>query len=142
MAGIPSIVEKTISTEAAGRCVAAALEAAGAMGVPVSVAVLDASGQLKAFARMDGSPLLSISTSQRKAYTAAAIGRPTKTLYDAFSSDPALLGLIGGLPGLAVIPGGVTIRDGETVIGAVGVSGATGEQDTTIAESAAAKVGA
>jgi uncharacterized protein GlcG (DUF336 family) len=134
-----SVEQRTISAEAAERCLAAARAKAAELGVAVSIAVVDAAGGLKAFLHLDGAPPLSVVVSQRKAYTAAALRTPTQTLYDTYSGGP-LLTLIGALPGVAPLGGGVPIREGETVIGAIGASGATAEQDVEVATAAAAAV--
>jgi uncharacterized protein GlcG (DUF336 family) len=66
-----------------------AAAAAEAMGVPVTVAVVDESGVLKQFGRMDGAALVSVQTAMNKAYAAAAIGMPTDDFYTAIESDAA-----------------------------------------------------
>ena len=137
---IATVEQRTISDEGARRCVAAARAQATELGLAVSIAVVDATGVLKAFVRVDGAPLLSVVVAQRKAYTAVAAGMPTQALYDGYRDEPVLLGLIGGLPGAAVIGGGVPLYHGDALVGAVGVSGGSVEQDVTIAEAAAAAV--
>jgi uncharacterized protein GlcG (DUF336 family) len=64
------IQKNSISAELAQKMVDAALAKANAIGVPVNVAILDDGGNLKAFSRMDGAPILSIEIAQNKAYTA------------------------------------------------------------------------
>ena len=133
-----SVEQRTISAAGAAAAVEAARVKAAELGIAVSVAVVDPAGVLKAFARLDGSPLLSVNTCQQKAYTAVAVGIPTKDFHARYADQPALLGLIGGLPGLAVIGGGVPIYEGSALIGGVGVSGASAEQDAEVAGAAAA----
>lgn len=133
-----SMSQPVISRADAAACLAAAEKHAAELGIPVSVAVVDSAGTLKAFARADGASLLSVAVSQRKAYTAAAIGVATDALYEAFHSDPALLMLIGGQPGLALIGGGVPIHESTHLIGAVGAAGGSKEQDAEIAAAGAA----
>jgi uncharacterized protein GlcG (DUF336 family) len=137
-----SVEQRTISADAAERCVAAARASATGIGVAVSIAVVDAAGILKAFLHMDGAPVLSVAVSQRKAYTAAALRTSTQDFYDAYRDQPTMLTLIGALPGIAPLGGGVPVREGDTVIGAIGASGATAEQDVAVATSAAAAVSA
>jgi len=72
-------------------CDQATLVKAGAIGVPENVAVLDDGGNLKAFARMDGAPILSIEISLHKAYT-ALFGLATHDFFKFIQTDPSLLG--------------------------------------------------
>jgi uncharacterized protein GlcG (DUF336 family) len=75
---VPNLIEKnSISSELAQRMVDAALVKATAIGVAENVAVVDDGGNLKAFARMDGAPILSIEISQHKAYTAPRLDSPS-----------------------------------------------------------------
>ena len=93
------------------------------MGVSENVAVLDDGGNLKAFRRMDGAPILSIEIAQNKAYT-ALFGVPTQDFFDFIQRDPSLLAGIPTLARVAAYGGGFPIKvDGE-VVGAIGVSGA------------------
>jgi uncharacterized protein GlcG (DUF336 family) len=106
-----------------------------AMMAPVTVAVVDESGVIKEFKRMDGAPLVSVQTAIHKAYAAAAIGMPPDEFFTAIESDPAAIASFANRPGLALIAGGLpVVVDGE-VAGAVGVAGAmTGAEDRCIAE--------
>ena len=133
-----SIEQRTIGADAAERCIAAARARATELGVAVSIAVVDVAGGLKAFLHMDGAPPLSVAVSQRKAYTAAALRIPTQALYDTYREEPAMLSLIGALPGVAPLGGAVPIREGDAVIGAIGASGATAEEDVEVATAGAA----
>jgi glc operon protein GlcG len=137
---VTSVEQRTISRADAQRCIEAAEQKAAEIGLPVSVAVVDGAGVLKAFARTDGASLLSVAVSQRKAYTAAAVGAPTDALFGAMEQAPSLLVLVGTQPGLALIGGGAPIQDGGAVVGAVGVSGGSAEQDAEVAAAAAAAV--
>jgi uncharacterized protein GlcG (DUF336 family) len=107
------------------------------MEVPVTVAVVDESGVLKQFGRMDGAALVSVQTAMNKAYAAAAIGMPTDEFYAAIESDEAAVASFAHRPGLALIAGGVPLLIEGQIAGAVGVAGAmTGEEDRRIAEAA------
>lgn len=128
----------TVSYDAARRVVAAAAERAAAEGIAVCIAVADPGGNLVAFGRMDGAPLLSAKIAEDKAYTVAAFnGVPTGHWYGMIKDEPALLTGIVHRDRLVVFGGGVPlIVDGQRV-GAVGVSGGSAEQDVTCATAGA-----
>ncbi len=132
---------RTVSLEAARRAVTACIEKARELGVEVAVAVADQAGNLKAFARMDGAPLLSSQIAQDKAWTAAAFGLPTHAWWDVVKDEPPLLHGIVKTDRLIVFGGGVPLRSGDRVVGGLGVSGATAEQDRAIAEAGADALG-
>ena len=96
----------------------------------VSIAIVDANGDLLAFRRLDGASLASIDISQGKARTAARARRPTKALEDAVAAGRT--GLVTA-PGMVLMQGGLPITVNGITIGAVGVSGATSEQDEQVA---------
>lgn len=114
----------------------AALAAAEAEDVRVSCCVVDANGHELTAARMDGAKWFTAGVARSKARTAAAMGADTGALTDLKSAYPELVTLIDGqLPfDFTTLPGGVVIRDGDTVLGAVGVSGAHPDQDVACAE--------
>ncbi len=130
-------------TYAAGRAaVDAALERAAEMGVAVNVAVTDPSGALLAFARMDGAPLLSSGIAQDKAWTVSAFnGVATHEFFGLIEDEPALREGIVHRDRLVVFGGGVPVRVDGVLVGAVGVSGGTADQDREIAEAGAAALG-
>jgi glc operon protein GlcG len=100
------------------------------------IAVVDTNGDLVHFLRMDGSPINSVTLSQRKASTAARYQRPTQTFYDAYGTGPRLTRIIAAVsnldPALVVLPGGFPLVEGGKLIGAIGCSGGTGDQDTQV----------
>lgn len=96
----------------------------------VSIAVVDANGDLLAFRRLDGASLASIDISQGKARTAARVRRPTKTLADAVAGGSTVL---LSAPNIILMQGGLPISVNGVWLGAVGVSGATSEQDEQVA---------
>jgi uncharacterized protein GlcG (DUF336 family) len=96
----------------------------------VSIAIVDANGDLLAFRRLDGASLASIDISQGKARTAARVRRPTKMLADAVAGGSSVL---LSAPGLVLMQGGLPISLNGIWLGAVGVSGATSEQDEQVA---------
>jgi glc operon protein GlcG len=123
-----------LTHEGAQVLLAAATAHAEKMKVPQCIAVVDEGCNLVAFIRMDGARVLSITSSQRKAMTAATIGKPTgDTMEDlglmlAHATDGRMVNLKGGLP---------VIVDGQ-VIGGIGVGSGTGEQDREVANVALA----
>lgn len=131
----------SISLAGAETIIDAALAEAGAMGVAVTVVVVDESGVLKAMGRMDGAPLVSIETATNKAYAAAAIGMAPDDFYEAIKADGAAVESFAGRPGLALIAGGMPIVTDGGVAGGIGVAGAmTGAEDRRIAEKALSAV--
>src|SRR3954471_1772194 len=124
-----NVVKKhSISSELAQKMVDAAVAKAGELGVTENVAILDDGGNLMAFARMDGAPILSIEMAQNKAYT-ALFGVSTQEFFDFIQGDPSLLAGIPTMARVAAWGGGFPIKvDGE-IVGAIGVSGAPAVQN-------------
>lgn len=102
------------------------------LGVAVCIAVVDAGGHLKSFIRMDGSILGAVDVAQRKARTAAMFGAPSGE-FGTLVVEERLLGMELTNGGLVGFPGGLPIYYAETLIGALGVSGATANEDLEIA---------
>lgn len=129
---------QTVSLEAAQRMAAAAEAEARRNGWPVAIAIVDAHGGLIHFQRLDGTQAASLDIALGKARTAARFRRSTKALEDAVAGGrTVLLSVEGILP----LEGGVPITvDGE-VIGAIGVSGVTSQQDAQVAEAGVAALG-
>jgi uncharacterized protein GlcG (DUF336 family) len=103
---------------------------------PLTVAVLDASGCLVSFKREDGSSLLRPEIAQAKAWGALAMGMGSRALAQRASAQPAFVSAVNALAGgrLIPVPGGVLIRSNDqSVIGAVGITGATSDQDEACA---------
>ena len=125
---------KVISLDAA-RTIAAAAEAeAKKQGWTVAIAVVDLSGGLILFHRFDDVQAASLDLAIAKARTSARFKRPTKALSDAIAAGRmALLAAEGYLP----LEGGVPVTVGGKVVGAVGVSGVTSEQDAVVAQAGA-----
>jgi uncharacterized protein GlcG (DUF336 family) len=121
---VANVVKKhSISSELAQKMVDAAAAKAREIGVSENVAILDDGGNLKAFVRMDGAPILSIEIAQNKAYT-ALFGVSTHDLFNFIQSDPSLLAGMPTLARMAAWGGGFPIKvDGE-IVGAIGLSGA------------------
>ena len=130
----------SISFELAQNMVNAAVAKARELGVAENVAILDDGGNLKAFSRMDGTPIPTIEIAQNKAYT-ALFGVSTQDFFNFIQGDPSLLAGIPTLARVAAWGGGFPIKvDGE-VVGAIGVSGApTVQNDVDCARAALALV--
>lgn len=132
----------TISLFQAETVIAAARARADEHGVAVAFAVVDAGGNLVAFARADGATLITIDTAIGKAFTAVSIGGDTANLTPAIQPGGPLFGtglVLAGARSLVPYAGGVLIQADGRVIGALGVSGApSSELDHEIAAAAAA----
>lgn len=129
----------TITLEDAQRVVAAAEEKAVEIGQPMDIAVVDAGGNLKTHVRMDGAFVGSINISINKAYTAIAFQTETKDLAPLAQSGQELFGLSDAAGGrIVVFGGGIPLRRGDEVVGAIGVSTGTVDQDQAVAEAGAA----
>jgi uncharacterized protein GlcG (DUF336 family) len=128
-----------LTLEAAERILAAATKKAAELGTRMDVAVVDAGGNLKAFVRMDGAWLGSIDISLRKARTARWFDMNTGEIGKLSQPGGPLFGIEHSNGGLITFPGGVPLKDGEgNVVGAVGVSGSTVENDHAVAVAGAA----
>ena len=127
-----------IGLDRARGLVDAALAEAGKRGWPLNIAVVDTHGDLVAFARMDGAMLASVAVAQGKARTAARFRRETRVFYDAVETGHPYVTSLD--PGLVASPGGVPLVAEGRLIGAVGCSGGTGDQDATVCKAAAASL--
>ncbi|HEV3504097.1 MAG TPA: heme-binding protein [Actinomycetes bacterium] len=125
-----------LTHEGALRVLEAAMACAEAQGTPQCIAVVDDGGHLLAFVRMDGAKFLSVQTAQRKAVTAADRRSPTGGLEPGHDlrlslvTDGRLTNLKGGLP---IVVGG-------QLLGAVGVSSGSGEEDLEVAKAGVAAI--
>ena len=119
--------------------IAAAVARAQLMGVPMNIAVFDAGANLKAFLRMDDALLGSADIALGKARTAALFGMNTEAIGEYCRPGGPSYGLENSNGGLVVFAGGVPLRDATgTLVGAVGVSGGSPDQDAAVANAAAA----
>ena len=133
------IQKNSISAELAQKTVDAALAKAKAIGVPVNVAILDDGGNLKAFSRMDGAPILSIEIAQNKAYT-ALFGLPPQDFFNCIQGEPSLLAGVPQVARVAAYGGGFPIKVDGAIVGAIGVSGGTMQNDVDCAQAALGEV--
>lgn len=123
----------------ARRVIAAAEKKAGDVGQPMNIAVADAGGNLIAHVRMDGAWLGSIDISIKKAYTSRAFDIATKDLAEHSQSGGQFFGIHTSNDGRVMIfAGGIPLKRDGKVVGAIGVSGGSGEQDHAVAEAGAA----
>lgn len=105
------------------------------IGVPMCIAVTDESGQLIAFERMDGGKITSSVIAQDKAYTAAGAKRTTESYGVASQPGKPAYGINAAIGGrLMVVAGGIPVVAGGEVVGAVGVSSGTPDQDSVCAQ--------
>jgi uncharacterized protein GlcG (DUF336 family) len=131
-----------LTLEAAERIVAAAKKKAAKINTKMDIAVVDAGGNLKAFVRMDGAWLGSIDIAQRKARTARGFDMNTGEIGKLSQPGGPLYGIEHSNGGLITFPGGVPLKNAKgKVVGAIGVSGSTVENDHTVAMAGAAALG-
>src|ERR1700736_3517641 len=132
------IKKHSISYELAQKMANAAVAKATELGVTENVAILDEGGNLKAFSRMDGTPIPTIEIAQNKAYT-ALFGVSTQEFFNFIQDDPSLLAGIPTLSRVAAWGGGLPIKVTGEIVGAIGLSGApTVQNDVDCARAALA----
>lgn len=128
-----------ITLNDAKRIIAAAEKKANEIGQPMNVAVADAGGNLVAHVRMDGSWIGSIDISIKKAYTSRAFDIATKDLASHSQSGGQFFGIHASNDGrIMIFAGGIPLKRNGKVVGAIGVSGGSGDQDHAVAEAGAA----
>ena len=128
-----------ITLEDARRIIAAAEKKAKEIGQPMNIAVADAGGNLVAHVRMDGAWIGSIDISIKKAYTSRAFDIATKDLAEHCQSGKQFFGIHASNDGrIMICAGGIPLKRERIVVGAIGVSGGSGEQDHAVAEAGAA----
>jgi uncharacterized protein GlcG (DUF336 family) len=122
----------------AQRIVEAAVTKAKEIGQPMNIAVVDAGTNLTAFVRMDGAWLGSIDIAINKAFTAKAFDVSTRDLGRNSQPGDQFFGIhVSNHARVMIFAGGIPIKANGQVVGAVGVSGGSGEQDQAVAEAAA-----
>lgn len=141
MQGNTTVTVPQISDEAAAAACAAAVAHARRLGIRINVAVCDGSGTLLAFRRMHGAFLHSVEIAIDKAYTAAGFGMPTRKLFDLIRNDEALRLGLPQRPRLIVFGGGLPICQDGTLVGGIGVSGGSAEEDEACAAAGLAAIG-
>jgi len=128
-----------ITLEDARRIIAAAEAKAREIGQPMNIAVADAGGNLVAHIRMDNAWIGSVDISIKKAWTSRAFDITTKDLAKNSQSGDQFFGIHASNNGKVMIfAGGVPLKKDGQVVGAIGVSGGSGEEDHAVAEAGAA----
>lgn len=117
--------EKNMSLELANQIASATVAACTTNGYNVAAAVLDRAGTLRAFQRADNAGPHTVAAAQAKAFTSASAKNTTAAMLEGLQKTPAAATLVN-IPGFLVLGGGVPIKVGNEVIGAVGVAGAPG----------------
>ena len=130
-----------VDAQTANKLLAAATKKSFEIGVKMNIAVVDAGANLKAFHRMDGAWLGSIDIACKKARTARQFDMATGEIGSLSQPGGALFNIEHSNGGLISFPGGLPlVNKNGRVIGAVGVSGSSVEDDQTVAEAAIASV--
>src|ERR1700680_3546493 len=128
-----------VSLADARRVIAAGEKKAAEIGQPMNIAVADAGGNIVAHVRMDGAWIGSIDISQKKAYTSRAFDIATKDLGQHSQSGGQFFGIHASHDRkLMIFAGGFPLKKDGKVVGAIGVSGGSGDQDHAVAEAGAA----
>ncbi|WP_372780308.1 heme-binding protein [Litorivivens sp.] len=140
MSGL-TFTSESISSAAALTLIDRAVAKASEMDLAVAIAVVDTDGMLKAFHRMDGTPVIAVDAVPAKA-RAALMGLSTEELAEALSDNQANLLSMVTMKDVTLLGGGLPIRSADRIIGAIGVGGALTEEDVAIAEAALAALSA
>jgi glc operon protein GlcG len=135
----PIIKIPTLSGPGARLVLAAAEKAAMAQGLKVSIAVVDNAGNLLSFQRSSSACITTIEAAIRKARTAAQLGAPTKVFEDLLNAGMTSL---LAFEFVSASQGGIPLIAGGAVIGGIGSSGASGDEDETVANAGAAALAA
>ncbi len=117
--------EKNISLELANQIAAASVAACSAKGYAVTATVVDRAGLVRAVQRADNAGPHTLAASQQKAFTSASARNNTLAMMEGAQKNPAAANLVH-IPGFLLLGGGVPVRAGNDVIGAVGIGGAPG----------------
>lgn len=118
-------VEKNMSLDLANQIAAATVAACSASGYNVTAAVVDRAGSLRALQRADNAGPHTLAASQHKAFTSASARNTTLAMMEAAQKNPAAANLTD-IPGFLLLGGGVPVKAGDEVIGAIGIGGAPG----------------
>ena len=128
-----------MSLALARKVIAAAERKAKQIKQPMNIAVVDEGGNLVAHVRMDGAWIGSIDISINKAFTSRAFDIATKDLAEHSQSGGQFFGIhVSNRGRIMIFAGGIPLRQDGKVIGAIGISGGSGEQDQAVAEAGAA----
>jgi glc operon protein GlcG len=125
-----------IGIEAAKKVAAAAIAEAKKNSLTMAISVVDTAGNLVYFEKMDGTQTGSVNVSLEKARSAVLFKRPTKAFQDAVAQGGVGLRMLG-LPGAVPVEGGIPLMEGGKIVGAIGASGGTSDQDGQTAQAGA-----
>jgi glc operon protein GlcG len=120
----------SIGLEKAKQVMAAAENEAKRRNWKMNIAVVDTNGELVHFSRMEGAQIASVPISIGKARTAARFRRESRVFYNVYETGHSYVGTLD--PGLVASPGGFPLLDAGKLVGAIGCSGGTGDQDAAI----------
>jgi uncharacterized protein GlcG (DUF336 family) len=119
--------------------ISAAEKRASAIGQPMNIAVVDSGANLIAHVRMDGAWIGSIDISINKAFTARVLDISTKDLATDSQPGKQFFGIhVSNHGRIMIFAGGIPLKQNKKIVGAIGVSGGSGEQDQTVAEAGTA----
>ena len=136
LAQMPNPYGAPINLDAAKKAAAAAITEARKNNWTMAIAITDIGGDLVYFEKMDGTQMGSVKVAQGKSRSAALWKRPTKVLQDLVAEGGAGLRILG-LEGAVPIEGGLPLLIDGKFVGAIGVSGGTGQQDGVVAKAGA-----
>lgn len=117
--------QRTLGLELANQLAAAGVAACQGMGYHVTVTVVDRAGLVRAVQRADNAGPHTLDASRQKAYTAASARNPTSAMLETSQKNPGAAHL-GDIPGFLLLGGGVPVKIGNDVVGAIGIGGAPG----------------
>ena len=138
--GLADVLQiQRISLALADRVIAAAVDCAAQAGTPQNIAVVDESGHLVAFKRMDGAKFIAVEIAINKAFTASGSRKATAILSTAAAPGAPAFGIQTQHAGrFTTLPGGLPLEIAGAVVGAVGVSSGSAVEDQAVAEAAVA----
>jgi uncharacterized protein GlcG (DUF336 family) len=125
-----------ITLDQAENLLAKAKGKAKEIGIPMNIAILDTAGHLKSFLRMDGAFLGSIDIAMKKAKTAMLFRMNSEAVGEFLKPEIGAFGMEASSGGLMGFPGGIPIKDGEEIVGYIGVSGGPVAIDFQVASAA------
>lgn len=127
-------IEMELTLKDCDRMVEAGMRKAHEIGVPMVLAVVDQNGDVIEARRMDDALIVSVTLAPHKAYTAATVRLPTHELAKVAQPGQSLYGIDVNLPKITLVGGGLPLHKEGKVVGAVGVSGGSVEQDIAVAQ--------
>lgn len=132
-----------VEPEIADQIIAIVKRESATLGKALSVAVVDVGGYIVAINRGDGARPLTPTIALSKAYTAAVMQRPTSMLENWAEHEPVFFNQVGrmGWQPIVAAKGGITLRRDGVFLGGFGISGGTGDEDQTVAETVLAEIG-